>query len=184
MLKPSAPSSSPPRQPDASEAPAAELDLDALFGDDYRLAYDSAYSAERGDRGRAPDPLLRIVLCRHGQIYIHGPGRLGVSTTRRGSAAAALAAVPGVEVLQEGDDGINVAFPPELFSQVAAIVKPRKRRRLSPEHRKRLVEMGTANLNMVNSTHVGFAGEPQIPAKVVRDDQRHVPSRRRANSAA
>jgi hypothetical protein len=146
-----------------------------LFGDRFKIGRDPAHAAEHGERGRAIDPWLLVIICRSGHIYVHSRDRLGVATNNRGATARALVSLPGVEVLQDGDDGLNAAFPLEAFDQVAAILNPRRRRRLSPEHRQRLVAMGKANLNMVNSAHVGFAGRALIRAQTVQDDQGHVP---------
>ena len=46
-----------------------------------------------------------------------------------------VAKVPGVEIIQEGDDGFNATFPVEAFAAVARLVKPKRKRQLSPEQR-------------------------------------------------
>ncbi|MHB8971525.1 MAG: hypothetical protein ACYC3X_04520 [Pirellulaceae bacterium] len=65
--------------------------------------------------------------------------------------------MPFTTVTQDGDDGMNIVFPVEHFKTVAAIVKPRRRRRLSPEHKAKLLERGrtqwfAAGSNLDNST--------------------------------
>jgi len=49
--------------------------------------------------------------------------------------ARRLAAVEGVELRQDGDDGCNFRFHVDRFDAVAEVMKPRRRRRLSPEQR-------------------------------------------------
>jgi hypothetical protein len=43
--------------------------------------------------------------------------------------------LPFVSVEQDGDDGVNATFHVDRFDEVARIMKPRRRRRLSPEQR-------------------------------------------------
>jgi hypothetical protein len=172
--------SSPPAVTEASAAKVAGpvcIDLRALFGDRFKVVRGELHDSPRGSAPDRDDLWLLIILCRRGHIYVHSSSRLGVATGYRGPSAAALAAIPGVEVLQDGDDGINAAFRIELFDQVAAIVRPRRRRRLAPEHRQRLIEMGKANLKMANSAHVGFPGEARIRPKAPLDDLGHVQAR-------
>jgi hypothetical protein len=61
---------------------------------------------------------------------------LAVATNGR-KIGLAIAKLPGVEVLQEADDGFNIAFP-----KVAAIIKPRRRRKLTEKERERLAKQG------------------------------------------
>jgi hypothetical protein len=42
--------------------------------------------------------------------------------------------------VQDGDDGVNVVFHVDHFDEVAAIMKPRRRRRLTPSQRAKRVE--------------------------------------------
>ena len=111
------------------------IDLKEHFGDHYRTFYEDSYAAERGDKGRTHDPWLLTVACRHGHIYPHGGTMLGASTNSRGPIANRLAAPPCVRVVQEGDDGVNVVFDVGDFDQVAAVMRPRRRRKLTPEQR-------------------------------------------------
>ena len=60
---------------------------------------------------------------------------LAVSTNKRGPVSGKIRRLPFVSVQQDGDDGINATFPVDRFDEVARIMKPRRRRRLSPEQR-------------------------------------------------
>lgn len=93
------------------------MNLKTLFGRRHRVLTD-----EVGDQ---------ILLCRYGHIYVHGPEKLGVATNGR-RIGLKLAAIPGVEVWQDGDDdGMNLIFPVTAFDAVAMIIQPRRRRQLS-----------------------------------------------------
>ena len=56
-----------------------------------------------------------------------------------------LAELDCVSVTQDGEDGINATFHVEDVDVVAEVMKPRKRRRLSPEQRERLIAAGEAH---------------------------------------
>lgn len=116
------------------------VNLREQFGERFRIEYDEAH------RGRGDDPWLQVIPCLRGHIYPHGGELLGIATNSRGATAAALARLAGVVVVQDGDDGINATFPVAMFGRVAALVRPKRRRRLSAERREGLVSIGTANL--------------------------------------
>ena len=122
------------------------IDLQERFGDRYRVAYDESHEADRGPNARTHDPWLLTLPCRFGHIYPHGGKLLGASTDHRGPIANRLAALSCVHVVQDGDDGINVAFNVAAFDQVAAVMKPKRRRRLTPEHSAKLTTAGVAAL--------------------------------------
>jgi hypothetical protein len=113
------------------------IDLTALAGKRYQLAYDPAH------KGRSADPWLAIVPCRYGHIYAHSATLFGVATNTR-AMGLKLAKLPGCQILQEADDGFNLAFPASMFAKVAIFMKPKRRRQLSPEQRHRLAAAGKA----------------------------------------
>jgi hypothetical protein len=110
------------------------MNLKARYGHTYRIARE-----EGADRN---DPANFIIARKRGHIYVHGRKLLGVATNGRGPTVKRLAALPGLTVVQDGSDGINATFGIELFKAVAAIIRPKRRRRLSPEHRAKLVAAG------------------------------------------
>ena len=71
-------------------------------------------------------------------IYPFGVSRLAVEVDGRPGLAKKLAGIPGVELWQDGDGETTFVFPVDRFAEVAAIVKPHRRRRLSPEGRAEL----------------------------------------------
>ena len=121
------------------------INLKERFGAQYKVTYEESYYAERS-RHTLVDPWLMIIPCQHGHIYPQGGDLLAVSTDKRGGIARQVIGSPFVTVEQDGTDGINATFPVERFDEVAAIVKPKRRRRLSAERRERLAEMGKVNL--------------------------------------
>ena len=111
------------------------IDLKARFGARYRITHDQAHAAEYGENSRVYDPWLAMIPCRHGHVYPHGGELLAASTDRRGAISKRLSILPGVRLLQDGDDGVNVVFHIKDFDAVAAILKPRRRRQLTPEQK-------------------------------------------------
>lgn len=123
---------------------AEPLNLRELFGETYRIGFEESYYAER-TRHTIDDPWLQIIPGTYGHIYPHGGELLAVSTHRRGRIAKKLIDLPGVVVVQSGDDGINATFPLSVFDDVASLIGARKRRNVSPEQRERLLSIGAAH---------------------------------------
>jgi hypothetical protein len=121
------------------------VNLKRRFGHRYRIESEESYNSEHGEHGRAEDPWLMIIPAQHGHFYPHGGDTLGFATDRNGAVARRLRKLDFTEVLQDGDDGINIAFPVECFEEVASIVKPKRRRRLSEQHKCRLLEAGRSH---------------------------------------
>ncbi|MEX0677110.1 MAG: hypothetical protein WD063_08550 [Pirellulales bacterium] len=84
---------------------------------------------------REQDPWNWQIPCQFGHVYPHGPDLLGVSTNSRGAIAKRIAALDCVQVTQDGSDGINATFNLADANAVFAIIKPRKRRRLSDDQK-------------------------------------------------
>lgn len=112
------------------------IDLRALYGGTYRIGCDP--SCDRQHHGNQCDPWYAVIPCQHGHVYPHGGNQLGVATNTSGPVAKRLRALPGVRVTQDGSDGRNAVFDVTHFSTIAAIVRPKRRRRLSPEHKAKL----------------------------------------------
>lgn len=110
------------------------------FGNHYKIKYEESYVAERGEQGRVEDAWLLTIPCKHGEIYPHGGQLLGASTNNRGPIANHLAALSVVRIVQDGDDGVNAVFDVDDFDQVAAVMRPKRRRKLSDEQRAERVE--------------------------------------------
>ncbi len=116
------------------------INLRERFGDRYKVTYEESYYAQHGKRGRAVDPWLMIIPCEHGHIYPHGGDLLAFATDKRGPLAKKLCRLKFATTHQDGDDGVNIVFPAGRFEEVARIVQPKPKRRLSEEHRRKLAE--------------------------------------------
>ena len=131
-----APGPARPAAPSPAQAPASCVNLAARFGRDYKITHDPAARKRREKR----DPWLMQLPCRGKGvcIYPHGRDRLAVELDGRPGLAKKLAGIPGVELWQDGDGETTFVFPVDRFTEVAAVVKPHRRRRLSAEQRAEL----------------------------------------------
>lgn len=121
------------------------INLRSLLGKKYKIEYDEAYYAEYGVNAKTEDPFLMVVPCQYGHIYPQGGQRLCASTNKRGPVAGKLKKLVDKEIAQieqNGDDGLTVSFNVSDCEQFLEILKPRLRRKLSAEHKKRLIERG------------------------------------------
>jgi hypothetical protein len=109
------------------------IDIREKFGRRYKI-----HSEESNTR----DPWLSKIVCQHGHIYPHGGEFLGAATNHRGKIAKTLKNLPCITVTQDGNDGINATFHVDDFGKVAKVMKPRLRRVLSEDHKRRLHEAG------------------------------------------
>jgi hypothetical protein len=135
--------------------------LREMFGDRYRMALEPPARTWNAQ-------WYHLIVCRYGHIYPHGRNLLGFASNRCGAVANRVAALPYATVTQNGSDGMNITFPVEHFNEVAAIVHPRRRRRLSDEQRAKSV----SNLRRFRKQYV--AGAPQNDLERVQttlDDQ-------------
>ncbi len=105
-------------------------DLRALYGARFRITFDEAAEGRSGRN----DPWMVQIPCagKRIMIYLHGAGLLAVQCDNRPSIAKRLADL-GLRLVQDGDAEKTFVFPVERFEDVAAIVKPRRRRVLSEE---------------------------------------------------
>jgi hypothetical protein len=111
------------------------INLKQRFGDRYKVEFEQSYHVERPEFRAAEAPWLMMVPCQHGEICPWGDENLAACTSKAGSVAKRLKALPYTTVAQDGDDGANVVFPVGHFDEVVAIMKPRRRRRLSEGQR-------------------------------------------------
>jgi hypothetical protein len=113
-------------------------DLRALFGGRYKLGHDPVART----RSEKADPWLLTLPCRFGTVYPYGRDRLAVEMDRHPTKARQVAQIPGVALAQDGDHEQTFVFPVDLFHQVAAVVRPFRRRRVSPVSKANLVPGG------------------------------------------
>jgi hypothetical protein len=114
--------------------------LRQLFGDRYRIEHDPEGLSHAEKR----NPWMMQIPCReHGiTIFAHAPDLLAVVCDNHPRISNRLAAL-GLRLHQEGDRQKTFLFPVERFDDVAATVRPR-RRRVSEQQVARLIAAGTA----------------------------------------
>lgn len=127
------------------------LNLKRKFGKKYRVEYEESYYCDRSIRS-VEDPWLMIILCQAGHIYPHGGKLLAAATDKRGTFAKRLAALSCTEVIQDGTDGINAIFDAKHFDEVAKVMRPKRKKQLSQEHKDKLVAAGQAALKRKRET--------------------------------
>lgn len=117
------------------------INLVDLFGDRYRITFDPAYNARHVPRAKL-DPWMIQIPCqgRGVTIYPHGGNILAVEADRRPSIVAKLKMIDGLKLHQHGDVELTFLFHLDLFEQVAEVVKPRRRRHLTPLQRQALAK--------------------------------------------
>jgi len=138
------------------------INLKEMFGDRFKIDVDESYYAERPEFRAVELPWLTIIPCRNGHICPWGGSNLAACTNGSGAIAKRLKALPFTTVAQDGADGANVIFDLAHFDQVAEIMLPRRRRRLSPEARQRLAEAG-AKTRFQSGTHEDSGAHSRVP---------------------
>lgn len=118
------------------------IDLAARFGRDYRVIREESYEAERPENRNGERVWLLVIPGRLGHVSPWDETQLLACTYCAGKTAKLLRRLPYAIVWQDGDDGANFIFPVEKFPEVAAILRLRRRRKLSPAARRLLVEAG------------------------------------------
>jgi len=111
------------------------IDLWRTFGRDYRVGTDPACDPASINIDKL-DPWCFIMTGKAGTIWSYGGDLLAVDIDYHNSIAKKVRAVSGVSVLIDGDREKTFLFPLRLFQEVAVLVQPRRRRKLSPERRK------------------------------------------------
>ena len=136
------------------------IDLRELAGTRYRLAHD-----HKPDVRSTDDAWLIQIPATFGHFYPHGGNLIGFATSNRGPTARKLAALEGVTVEQDADDGLNLVFPVERFAAVAKIARPKRRRQLSPEHLHKMLANSKPFVKGQKFTASKAQESPRIPAQ-------------------
>jgi hypothetical protein len=74
---------------------------------------------------------MMTIPCRKGTIHPHGAEMLALGLDGHPKVAKQLATIPGIVLHQDGGEEKTFLFPVSLFDQVAALVEPKRVRRLS-----------------------------------------------------
>ncbi len=112
------------------------IDLRERFGQQYRISHDPAAQTW----GERANPWMMTIPCRWGTIYPHGAQVLALELDGHPKIAKKVVEIPGIVLYRDGDDEKTFLFPVGLFDQVAALVEPKRIRRLTEEHKAKLVE--------------------------------------------
>jgi hypothetical protein len=99
------------------------INLKTTFGKKYRITLEHDIDSKPLD---ANDPCTWQIPCQRGTIYPWGGDKLCVEVDYYPKRAAALAKMPGVECIQDGDQEKTFRFSVELFKAVAKIVRPHR----------------------------------------------------------
>lgn len=113
---------------------AACINLRDRFGDRYRIAFEPCYRHKGVPREKL-DPCMMVIPCRAGEIYPHGGDQLVVEINGHRRIRGKLSRLSCCRLHQDGDDCGSFLFDVADFDEVAAIVKPYRRPRLSPQQR-------------------------------------------------
>ena len=120
------------------------VNLKDLFGDRYRVGLDDSTQHEPGAR---KDPWHYVIPCRNGSISPFSDELLAFHCTARGIRTRLHRHHPEIDVRNWSDDGEAIfLFRPDQFDLMTKYAKPRRKRRLSPEHRQKLVKAGSLAL--------------------------------------
>ena len=141
------------------------IDFRQRFGGKYRIEFDEA--ANNGAGGKR-DPWLYLLPCRYGHIYPHSQFLLGVYCDHP-RVIKRLATLPRLLEHQSGDSEAIFLFLPEMFDDVAVVVQPKRRRKLSAEHRMALQNGGSAHHFKPKSTVLSAV--PDSKERVSRDER-------------
>lgn len=117
------------------------INLMRLYGERFRITFDEAYSTFKVPKAKR-DPWMMQIPCKFGTIYPYSDELLAIDVDNHPVAAKAVAAVDDALWHQDGDREKTFLFPLESFEAVAAIVRPRKRRRLTEGQKAKLAASG------------------------------------------
>lgn len=121
------------------------VNLCERFENHYLIDYEESYEAEHGNCSRVDEPSLQIIPCKHGHIFPWAGDLIAASTNKSGKIANKLRSMDCCKIEQDGDDGVTVSFHVDDLEPVAEVIRPRRRRSLSPERRQALAEVGKAH---------------------------------------
>ena len=151
--------------------------LKELYGDQFKVKYEPSYFAEHGQRGRADAPWLQVIECvgRRGHFFPWSENELAVSVDKPGTVRK-VRKLACCKCVQDGDDGATFAFPASDFPKVAAIMRPKIRRKTTERQLQTLAEnrqKGLEALARLRRSNVinGQKSTPETPRAPSPDSQ-------------
>jgi hypothetical protein len=103
------------------ESSMKPINLRTRFGARYVVKFEESRSTER-------DPWPYIIPAKCGHFYPFGASEIAASIDGHPKLTKRLCRIEGVRLHQDGDDGATVVFDAALFPDVAAVMKPIRRR--------------------------------------------------------
>jgi hypothetical protein len=118
------------------------IDLKKQYGRKFRITLDESF--EIGDRSNEEKLWNLRIPGKYGHIGVWGENTLSAHS---GSSRVVkkLIEIPGVTIKQRGDNEVTIVFPPDLIEPVADVLKAKRRRQLSDEHRAKLIEASASH---------------------------------------
>lgn len=107
------------------------INLKSKFGSKYRITFDQSYES-KGIHKKNLDPWYMQIPCRSGTIYPVGGNNLAVEIDYHNGIAKKISTIPGVICTQDGWKEKTYQFDVSLFDQVAELVTPKKKRKVTP----------------------------------------------------
>ena len=110
------------------------VDLRQRFGKKHRVRFEESHE---GTTGKGADPWTMEMPCQGKgvTIYPFGGKMLAVEINNRPILAKRVAALPDVTCRQDGQHEKTFLFHVDQFDQVSELVRPRKRRSMTPEQK-------------------------------------------------
>jgi hypothetical protein len=115
------------------------INLNKRLGKRYRIGWDPAYDPRNRPKDKL-DPWAMQIPGKFGTIYPYCESTLAVMIDHHVITANRVAKIPGVEIIQDGDEEKTFRFPIELFDKVAELVKPHRKPQLTEEQSREAVE--------------------------------------------
>jgi hypothetical protein len=137
------------------------INLREQFGHRYRITFDSAYDPKHRPKDKLDSWMMQIA-CERGVLYPHGGTRLAVEVDGRAITAGRLWTSGVCTLHQDGDHQKTFTFDAADFQEVAAIVKPRRKRRLTEAQKQAAARLAKYQ----------FRSEPCSPARSQRPVRR------------
>ncbi len=123
-------------------------DLKKRFGKKYKVFMDEAWEVEssQANSDKAKDkPWYYEIRGKYGVIYLYGTNKLAVRiTAKRIKSRIKIEYKDILKLYIEAKDESIFLFNPENFELVAKLVKARKRKQLSVEHKAKLIKAGSS----------------------------------------
>jgi len=125
------------------------LNLKDLYGERYKITLDESAFCEKESKR---DLWYFQIPCKYGHIYSISDMYLGFWCDSGVIKARMVREAPEIELVQDSDDEGVFRFTPEQFEIVAKYARPRRRRRLSKEHKEKLTKAGS-NHRFISKNH-------------------------------